>query len=226
MDPNTTPDDQNTAAAPADTPQDTPPTDELELPLMSPASRRMAMMENVAASSREARELPGDGEAPAPQGDASDPGATDEAGEQLAQQLAADDKPVDLAGQTVRVKVDGHERDVPMAELVRNYQVSTAADQRMQQATAMLRAAQQTTQPQPDAPQGTVATVPATPDLSAVKQTMRDKVKGALGKVFAEGEEAAAGDLTEAVLEAIQGALPAHTTSPSIDTQAIADAAV
>ena len=204
------------AAAPDPAGADPVPSDpeaEAALRAAHPAARRMAALDRLAATRTEQpapeAEVKPDADAPAGGADA-----------QLAEQLASDDRPVD-AGQNVTVKIDGEERNVPIAELVRNYQINRTADARLQQATELLRSARE--QVRMPASAATVDTVqPSKPDLSSARTTVMGKVKDALGKVFVEGEEAAAGDLTDALLEAIAVATPAPATPPSIDTQAVA----
>lgn len=62
--------------------------------------------------------------------------------QQLTQQMTQDDKSTALP-QSIKVKVDGHEDEVPLDELVRNYQKGAAADKRLQEATRLLREAQE-----------------------------------------------------------------------------------
>lgn len=216
------------AAAPEDPSAQAPASQpaEEEAPLThSPAQSRMDAIERIAQSrakiagtAPESAEEPQPAQAPAaaaPQASAAD--------QQLAAQMATDDRPIDPSAR-VRVKIEGQERDVPLADLVAYYQIDTTARERLNRATELLRQAQQTQQPAPAAApdSGTVGKVPPAGDPSEKRRTVTKKVQDALGKVFAEGEEAAAEDLTEAMLEAIRSSQPEQTT-PQLDPVRVAE---
>lgn len=64
---------------------------------------------------------------------------------QIQEQLEEDATPknasdkVPIEGSMVRIKVDGQEREVPFSDLVRQYQVNSAADLRLEEATRLLQ---------------------------------------------------------------------------------------
>lgn len=63
--------------------------------------------------------------------------------DQLAAQLAADQQP-GQGPSKVKIKVDGIETEVPLDEVVRQYQKNSSADRRLAEATRLLREAQET----------------------------------------------------------------------------------
>jgi hypothetical protein len=63
--------------------------------------------------------------------------------DQLAAQLAAVETPAP-APSMVKIKVDGVEQDVPLDDVVRQYQKNSSADKRLAEATRLLREAQET----------------------------------------------------------------------------------
>lgn len=183
-----------------------------------PAARRMAMMDQIAASAHSEHlgetDESNDSSEPDQQIDAKGQTEPEEPTEPEEDQVAQQ-----MGDQRVRVKVDGQEQDVALSELVRSFQINRAADARLQHATELLRTVQSAQKPE------TVDTVPETgPDLSNVRSTVEGKVKEALSKVFNEGEEAAASGLAEAMMEAIAGAVKPTPVTPPVDTNAIADA--
>jgi hypothetical protein len=78
---------------------------------------------------------------PAP---AAKPAATGDE-QQLAAQLAdaPADTPASAAPATVKIKIDGAESEVPLDEVVRQYQKNASADKRLAEATRLLREAQE-----------------------------------------------------------------------------------
>ena len=113
-------------------------------------SPRMAAMEAIAAQRRDS--LAADGvdmsgaepEKPVPEKNtaAEDTPSGDD---QLAAQLGQDDKPVQYADPSarVKVKVDGEEIELPLAEVVKSYQKDAAASKRLQEATRLMQIAEQ-----------------------------------------------------------------------------------
>jgi hypothetical protein len=124
-----------------------------------PLSPREAMLEQIEANRAQViaeetgTELPAGDAAPAQ-------GAGQAEGQEHTDATAATgrrvlDSPADTF---VRVKVEGEEREVPLTDVLRTYQVTTAADKRMQDATrirqeaeALLQQARQQAQPQAEA---------------------------------------------------------------------------
>lgn len=151
-------------------------------------------------------------EAPTPSPDpAPAPTPTDD---QISAQLAGDDVIADPSGKKIRVKVDGVEQDLPLDEVIRNYQKGSAADRRLEEATRLLKEAKQTAsavqQPAP-ATQEPAATPPA-----AGPEALVDPVKQALGHLFSGDEDAAAKALADVIA---RNAAPAATpqAQPTID---------
>lgn len=138
--------------------------------------------------------------------------------DQVAAQLTDDGLvPAEMLGRKVRLKVDGREQDVTLEQLVRDAQKSQAADQRLAEATAILRAAQETRQ-QETRQQETVTTIPpSTPPTPPQPEARKAKLKDALAALLS-GDEDAAADAFEAVL-----GQPQPTAVAAPDTEAIAD---
>lgn len=124
----------------------------------------------------------------------------------------------DPKGKRVRIKVDGQEQDVPLEDVLRSYQKSTAADKRLEEATRVLKEAKaqaealaSVQEPQQEQP----VTPKAGPD------ELKVAVKTALSKVFEGDEEAAAEELAKVL--AIQATPQKAPEAPQIDINAIAD---
>lgn len=85
---------------------------------------------------------------------------------------------------TVRVKVDGEEMDVPLDEVVRQYQKNSAADRRLAEATRLLREAQEA-RPVVQAEQFQVEAAPDTQELiAALFEGDADKAQELFGKLL------------------------------------------
>lgn len=206
------------------------------LPPDSPAARRLAAMDNIRMSRVADLETEigapvtiDDTPANVPPG--SDAGETDEREEgaeqpeqpgerQLAAQLADDDGFIspDMLSRKVRLKVDGEEISVPLEQLVRTAQKESAADRRLREATELLRQAQARAQQEPQTGETTGNVQPsAAPGLSP-DETVKAKLKDALGAIFS-GDEDAAADAFAQVLASRQP----QPAAPQVDPDALAE---
>lgn len=203
------------------------------LPPDSPAARRLAAMDNIRMSRVADLETEigapvtiDDTPANVPPG--SDAGETDEREEgaeqpgerQLAAQLADDDGFIspDMLSRKVRLKVDGEELAVPLEQLVRTAQKESAADRRLREATELLRQAQARAQQEPQTGETTGNVQPsAAPGLSP-DETVKAKLKDALGAIFS-GDEDAAADAFAQVLASRQP----QPAAPQVDPDALAE---
>lgn len=152
-------------------------------------SPRMSAMDLIAEGRRKALEADGVKFDEDASGDA-DEGGRQEDNTQLAAQLSQDERPV-YADPTLRVKVkvDGEEMDLPLAEVVKSYQKDAAASRRLQEATRLLEFAGQATNkndPQKANPDNNppVAQDPPVPS----KEQRREKIRSAASKLY-EGDE-------------------------------------
>lgn len=203
------------------------PNNDTPMPL-TPMQKRMAMMDDIGSSRNRALEdelgITIDDSDPVPAADPDvDPNAPDpepdrdavarEAEQnQTAQQLADDDEVLDpaLLKRKVKLKVDGQEQLVDLDALVRNAQKFAAADQRLAQASELLRQAQQRGE--------TADTVqPSTGQTPPPSETVKARVKDALEAIFSGDEDAAAEKLASVLGEPRQ-------VQPTINTDEIVNA--
>lgn len=147
--------------------------------------------------------------------------------DQLAAQMA-EQSIAQAAGDKVRIKVDGIEQEVPLDDVVRQYQKNSSADRRLAEATRLLREAeaarllveQQEAQlrAQTQAPQQQQA-AEATPDTAAAPETE------ASGKEFLkalfEGDEENA---LAALQKVVGGRQQVQAPAPTLDIDQIAQA--
>lgn len=171
---------------------------------------RQAAMEAIATQRRES--LAADGvdtgqmgdalTGPVEKADPADPakGEGEASDEQLATQLALDERPV-VAETRVKVKVDGQEIELPLSEVVKSYQKDATASKRLQEATRLLSLAEQkankvaqSAQPENNSLQ------PADDDA---RKARRSQLKGAFSKLY-EGDEDGAAEAMDRLFE--QGA--------------------
>jgi len=140
--------------------------------------------------------------------------------DQLAAQLAQDERETAYADPSLRVKVkvEGEEIELPLSEVVKSYQKDAAASRRLTEATRLLEFAEQQAnkiQPQSAKPSNNP---PADEDQDAPdKEHRREKIKSAASKLY-EGDEEGFAEEIEQLLDA--GA--SRATQPSIDPVQIA----
>lgn len=117
--------------------------------------------------------------------------------DQLSAQLS-DEVIDDPMNKKVRVKVDGEEREVALADLLRTYQVTSAADHRLQEATRILNEAkaQAVVEPHQHAPANQAAVQGA--------EGLQAEIKTALEQLY-EGNTDAAAELFSNVIKAAGG---------------------
>lgn len=191
-------------------------------------SPRMAAMEAIAAQRRDS--LAADGvdmsgaepEKPVPEKKpaAEDPPSGDD---QLAAQLGQDERPIQYAdpNMRVKVKVDGEEIELPVADVIKSYQKDAAASKRLQEATRLRQIAEQAANKvahEGDHADNSSATDVAKPE---VKQARVGKIKEIFSKLYEGDEEGAAEEMEQLIAQGV-GA-PAQTTqTQTIDPNQIA----
>lgn len=126
--------------------------------------------------------------------------------DQIKQQLEAP-APVAPAPQLVKVKVDGVEKEVPVEDLVRTYQKNSAADRRLEEATTLLREAQERAAQPVTAPVQELKPVDPPADLQA-------EVKETLDKIYEGDPIAAAEALTNLLAKTRGGSQPTPAPAP------------
>lgn len=148
--------------------------------------------------------------------------------DQLAAQLA--DPPAAAAAEvpnTVRVKVDGVETDVPLDEVVRQYQKNSSADKRLTEATRLLREAQEAQAQrllieQQEAQLRAQQANTATPDNATTDNQPVDESGKEFLKALFEGDEENALTALQKVIGGRQQTATAAT--PTLDIDQIANA--
>ena len=202
------------------------PTPENEQPAERPKSRREEAMEAIEAAhaARMSEETgvpvetltasiatPTEEEAPAVKGEDS----ADDVDAQLNAQLNdGGPKVIDqVDGLKVKVKVDGEESEVLLADVLRSYQKGSAADRRLEEATRLLREAEARAAASP-------APAPASQAAPAPQEQAGDELVGqakqALSKLY-EGDEDAAAQLLAQMMTNVKGAPAATPAQPDID---------
>lgn len=140
--------------------------------------------------------------------------------EQLAEPAPVVAEPVVSATpavQTYKVKVEGVEQEVDADTLVRAYQKNSAADRRLEQATSLLREAEEQAQKIANAPVQTPVPTGKTPE------ELRAEAANLLDKMF-DGDKDAAADALVGMLANVRGGdqpTPAPVQAP-IDENALA----
>lgn len=129
--------------------------------------------------------------------------------DQIALQAPAQPEPP--APRVSRIKVDGEERDVTDDELIRSYQKNVAADRRLEEASRLLREANERAAQ-------LAAQVSAPPQITQPESPSPDfqaEVKSVLSKLYEGDEENASAALAGLLMKTRGGDQP--TPSPSID---------
>lgn len=103
------------------------------------------------------------------------------------------------------VKVDGEERTVTDDELVRTYQKNAAADRRLEEATQLLRQAQEQAQQV------------QVPPVTESEPEFRAQVKDVLSKLYEGDEETASAALADLLVKNRMGGDQPTQTTPNID---------
>ncbi len=109
-----------------------------------------------------------------------------------------------------KLKVDGEERTVTDDELIRSYQKNAAADKRLEEATNLLRQAQEQ-----------AAQAPAAQPVQEAPQEFRAQVKTVLSKLYEGDEESASDALTALLMSNQRGGDQPTPVAPSIDIDQI-----
>jgi len=124
----------------------------------------------------------------------------------------------DVAGRRIRVKVDGVEQDVPLDEVLRSYQKGSAADRRLEEATRLLKEAQEQARQQiaPKLPQQETAVTPP----QAGPDELETAVKAALSNLYQGDDGAAAKELASIIARSAQ---PATPVVPDLDVGTLAN---
>lgn len=146
--------------------------------------------------------------------------------DQLAAQLAAGNEPGAPASK-VKIKVDGIETEVPLDEVVRQYQKNSSADRRLAEATRLLREAQETAaQRLLQEQQRAAAPAPAAPAVPDSPPAADPNVE-ATGKEFLkalfEGDEESALTKLQELTQAGRQPAP-QAPAPTLDLEQISSA--
>lgn len=172
-----------------------------------PKSRRELAMEAIAdARSQQINEELGIAVEPV--------AAQTESEDQIAAQLS-DDVIDNVSNKRVKVKIDGVEQEIPLEDVLRNYQKGSAADRRLEEATRLLKEAKAQAVIEPQQEQA------VTPP-SAGPDELKLAVKTALAKVF-EGDEEAAADALTKVLAQQMLSQPAQAPQQNLDINVLAE---
>ena len=140
--------------------------------------------------------------------------------DQLAAQLGDDDRPVAYLSDMnamVKVKVDGEEFDLPLAEVVKSYQKDSAATKRLAQATRLLEMAQEKASTQGLANGVQEQDTHESTDDDKNGTGNADKlsaIKGAFSKLI-EGDEEGAAEAMLRLVERDATAIPQQTIDPA-----------
>lgn len=142
---------------------------------------------------------------------------------QLEAQLNDEPQVLDPAqpGAVVKVKIDGEEQEVPLADVVRQFQKGSAADKRLNEATRILREAQEQAEQlraaAAPAPAVAAQPVPTQEAPAAVPAELTQKAKDAFSKLY-EGDEDAAAAALVALIQGQAGAQAAtQAPAPVVD---------
>lgn len=136
---------QDALDQPSDIPNGDGVTDDDNLNTDPPKSKRELDMEAIASQRMKSLQADGvvfeAGDAPAA---VTDPEPGDSQVDQLAAQLAEDDRPsyADMSAR-VKVKIEGEELELPLSEVVKSYQKDATASRRLTEATRLLEIAAQ-----------------------------------------------------------------------------------
>lgn len=144
--------------------------------------------------------------------------------DQLQQQMAAA-SPAELPGK-IKIKVDGVEAEVPLDEVVRQYQKNSSADKRLAEATRLLREAQETAAQRLLQEQQRAAATVAPPEPAEPAPAV-DPNREAVGKEFLKAlfegdEDSALAKLNELTQAGRQQPPPA--AAPTLDLEQISSA--
>lgn len=179
-----------------------------------PKSAREIAMESIAAYRND--QLAADGvdiEASAP-----NPAPVSQQDDQLAAQLGEDDRSVSAsAAQMVRVKVDGQEMDLPLSEVVKSYQKDATATRRLQEATSLLRLAEQKASEAQQNPADTSHNPNQQADSSDGEDRL-GKIKQVFSKLYEGDEDGAAQEMLRLMN---QGATATQNIDPATVTNQV-----
>lgn len=135
--------------------------------------------------------------------------------DELSQQLQ-DPEPTAPEVQKVKVKVDGVEQEVDVDTLVRTFQKNSAADRRLEEATRLLREAEERAA-QAEASPEQAPVVGQTPD------DLRDEAATIIDKMYDGDKEAAAEALVHLLAKAKGGDQPTQQAQAQVDEGEITD---
>ena len=135
--------------------------------------------------------------------------------DQVAEQLADPGPEAAPEVQKIKVKVDGVEQEVDVDTLVRTFQKNSAADRRLEEATRLLREAEER-----------ATQVEATPESQAVGQTpddLRAEAAQIIDKMYDGDKDAAADALIQLMSKAKGGDQPTPAPTNQVDEGEITD---
>ena len=170
--------------------------------LTSPESPRMKAMAAIEEARRQVLETELDGQLAEPEAKDDDPGEAHQS------EAEANDEPGPIPEKPrFRVKVDGVEKEVDQDDLIRAYQKHAAADHRLEEATRILREAQEHAQ----------SAIAAQPEPVEQVVDLKQEAAGVFAKLY-EGDEAAAAEALVNLLEKQKGGdRPTQHATPQID---------
>lgn len=120
-------------------------------------------------------------------------------------------EPAKPAPKVHTVKIDGEERTVTDDELIRTYQKNAAADRRLEEATNLLRQAQE------QAAQLATPAQPAPNPVSEAPAELKTQVKNVIETLFGGDEESASQALTDLLVNTSRGGDQPTPAAPNID---------
>ena len=170
--------------------------------LTSPESPRMKALAAIEESRRQSLESELDGVISEPEPDDDEEPAETPA-------PTADETLAEPAPRTVKVKVDGVEKEVSEEELIRSFQKNAAADHRLEEAARLLREAQVASQ--------TAAIVQPEPQPQAPVIDLRQEAADVLAKMYEGDQDAAAEALANLLNKQKGGDRPTQPAVQSVD---------
>ena len=135
--------------------------------------------------------------------------------DELSQQLQ-DPEPQAPEVQKVKVKVDGVEQEVDVDTLVRTFQKNSAADRRLEEATRLLREAEERAAQAEAAPE-------QTPVVGQTPDDLRNEAATIIDKMYDGDKEAAAEALVHLLAKAKGGDQPTQQAPAQVDEGEITD---
>jgi hypothetical protein len=139
--------------------------------------------------------------------------------DQLAAQLGQDERTTHFADDSMRVKVkvEGVEMELPLSEVVKSYQKDATASRRLQEATQLLKIAEQQAinVAQTQGQENNQAKSQEAADAAPSKEERLSKIKGAFSKLYEGDEEGAAQEMLALLGPDASKAIQQQTIDPA-----------